>query len=349
MGNKKKRTRRKEKNTRTVTGRTRSKKTTEEASDQVQPGSGSGDEVEVTVAAGNKRKRTTKKTQPIVIDPELVDPADPDGPSGGSEDDVDEDEADGQKGSKKGKNGRNKAKRLRVSIRDDLDDELIATLQPGQAIGELVDEDTMTMADLAAGPGQGRVSGKAIKLQQSKEEIQRRKEEEQERRIRFRVDRETRMRGVGGQAARQAVQAEEEAKGVEGETEQDDVDEDDEMNEKEDGHDDDGDDDDELREVDGDDVNGGVGADDEEDDDQEFVHNTHAPNLTLDEHGGLVVNNIINRQEMLDESMNNGAVFEDNDDLKFTNSMSHSKRASTIRWTKAMKDKLVTVSLLMRG
>jgi hypothetical protein len=58
----------------------------------------------------------------------------------------------------------------------------------------------------------------------------------------------------------------------------------------------------------------------------------------------MIVNTQLNRQQILNESMNEGNVFEDNDDLKFTNSMSHSKRASVIRWTKPMNNKLMTVS-----
>jgi hypothetical protein len=232
----------------------------------------------------------------------------------------------------------------------------LATLQPGQAIGEEIDEETMTMADLAAGPGQGRISGKAIKIQQGREEIQRRKEEEQERRIRFRVERETRMRGVGGQAAKQAAAAENEDhnEGAEGEQadgaqagqagEQDQEEEDIEdydMNEKGDG--------DENMDVDGNNVDTNAEAGDldldEDDDDQEFIVNQHARGfLQLDENGNMIVNTQLNRQQILNESMNEGNVFEDNDDLKFTNSMSHSKRAIVIRWTKPMNNKLMTVS-----
>jgi hypothetical protein len=318
------------------------------------------------VGVGKKRKRT-EKTDMEALDPSLVaagqqggDSGTDDGSEGDDEEDDDEETGDNtsngnKKKTKRGKKAR-KAKRLRVSIRDDLDEEQLATLQPGQAIGDEIDEETMTMADLASGPGQGRISGKAIKIQQGREEIQRRKEEEQERRIRFRVERETRMRGVGGQAAKQAAAAENEDQneGAEGEQadgaqagqageedqEEEDI-EDYDMNEKGDG--------DENMDVDGNNVDPDADAGDldleEDDDDQEFIVNQHARGfLQLDENGNMIVNTQLNRQQILNESMNEGNVFEDNDDLKFTNSMSHSKRASVIRWTKPMNNKLMTVS-----
>lgn len=299
--------------------------------------------VEQDAGVGKKRKRTKKNQMPI--DPTLNDLEAANGESGESGDSDESEEQDGDGGkTKKGKN-RRRAKRLRVNIRDDLDEETLSTLQPGQAIGDAVDEETMTMADLAAGPGQGRVSGKAIRLQEAREEIQRRKEEQEERRLKFRTQRETKMRGIGGEAAKKALEAEEggDEEKEEGQEQRHDIEDHEDENEKDDGE---GDDD--LREVDENENMGFDAAeqeDDDDDDDQEFVVNQHSNNtLSYDENGQIVYRNVVSRQELLDESMNQGPVFQDNDDLKFTNSMSHSKRASTIRWTKDMKSKLTTVS-----
>ena len=340
---------------------------------QVQQGGDEGEQEEGEAAGGKKRKRAAvgkaiRRAEGGPIDPTLleagrdvsrgdIDTEDDQGTTASDEEDHLDDPSHLRR---RGKPRR--AKRLRVSIKDDLDVDQLATLVPGQAIGSDIDETTLIMADLAAGPGQGRISGKAIKLQQNRKEIERRREEQEDRRLKIRTEREMKMRGIKVGFAGQVEEQEREAKGKqvggdedgEGEDEEaEDIEEDDAVEGERqnlvrlppiEGNADDEDEDyDERLQAIGDKGDDDPDSDDDNDDHQyAMAHNPLA--LSYDDEGNMIFNNVIDRQQMLREAMQEGTVFEDNDDLKFTNSMSHSKRASTIRWTKEMKNKLLTVS-----
>ena len=84
---------------------------------------------------------------------------------------------------------------------------------------------------------------------------------------------------------------------------------------------------------------------DEGPDTHSYALTQNAIGLSYDESGNIILNNVVNRADILRDAMQGGDVFEENDDLKFTNSMSHSKRATTMRWTKDMKEKLINVSV----
>ena len=343
---------------------------------QAQQGGDEGEQPEDEAAGGKKRKRAaagkaTRRAEGGPIDPTLLDAGrdasrgdmDTEDDQGTTDSDEEDHRDDPSRPRRRGKPRR--AKRLRVSIKDDLDVDQLATLVPGQAIGSDIDETTLIMADLAAGPGQGRISGKAIKLQQNRKEIERRREEQEDRRLKIRTEREMKMRGIKVGFAGQVEEGGqvEEAKGKqvggdedeEGEDEEaDDIDEDDTVEGERqnlvrlppiegNADDEDEDDDDERLQAIGDKGDDDPDSDDDNDDHQyAMAHNPLA--LSYDDEGNMIFNNVIDRQQMLREAMQDGTVFEDNDDLKFTNSMSHSKRASTIRWTKEMKNKLLTVS-----
>lgn len=345
---------------------------------QVQQGGDEGEQAEDETAGGKKRKRAAvgkaiRRGEGGPIDPTLLDAGrdasrgdnDTQDDQGTTDSEEDDHLDDPSRPRRRGKPRR--AKRLRVSIKDDLDVDQLATLVPGQAIGSDIDETTLIMADLAAGPGQGRISGKAIKLQQNRKEIERRREEQEDRRLKIRTEREMKMRGIKVGFAGQVEEQAEDAKGkqVGGDEDEDREDEEVEDIEEDDtvegerqnvvrlppieGNADDEDEDyDERLQAIGEKDDDDPDSDDDNDDHQyAMAHNPLA--LSYDDEGNMIFNNVIDRQQMLREAMHEGTVFEDNDDLKFTNSMSHSKRASTIRWTKEMKNKLLTVSSARGG
>jgi hypothetical protein len=329
-------------------------------------------------ATGEKRKRSTRNPKPI-IDPSLEQDLDSQSGSGSSDSEdystgyhsrspSPSQNTSGGKPSKGSKRKRN-PKRMRVDMKDDLTPIQLEYLQPGEAIGEPIDEARMTMADLASVPGEGRISGKAIRIQQGREEILRRKEEEVGKRVRWRVEREMKMRGPAGVEPDERGgmdgpdqgqgQGDEDGEGEEDEDEGlDEEDKDDEGSERptalkpmrtdEYGNILEDDEDVEILPTLGE---GGktvdplaAESDDDEEDTYEYTNNRTGIQMSLDADGNMVINNTIDRAQLLRDRMDEGEAIEENDDLKFTNMMSHSKRAATIRWSKDMKSKLMLVS-----
>lgn len=290
-----------------------------------------------------------------------------------ADDHVEEQNQPGSKSRSRKTSSSKNPKRLRVTIRDDLTENDMTTLSPGEALGPDIDEESLTMADLASRPGRGRISGKAIKIQQSKDEIAKRREEEQARRIRYRVDREMKMRGVALGQVEPELEAEPGSTHGEGQAEPADIPNGtlhDPTNDQQGENDDDDDDDDidmtagpSMHALPSNRVSTGINVDIEHDsaddheprnelEDEDEGPDTHsyaltqnAIGLSYDESGNIILNNVVNRADILRDAMQGGDVFEENDDLKFTNSMSHSKRATTMRWTKDMKEKLINVSV----
>ncbi|KAJ9112546.1 hypothetical protein QFC19_000561 [Naganishia cerealis] len=154
------------------------------------------------VSAGGKRKRTTGKQKDVDSsavedgeDPEAqimreeaehwrISSAPQDSPNEGTpgegpelgvngyrREDEDEDEEDEETGTQFGRRRRG---RQRKNVNDDIDLEVVVA---GQALGPAIDSSSMTMAEIAAHPGYGRVSSRGLELQARRIELAKEKRE----------------------------------------------------------------------------------------------------------------------------------------------------------------------------
>lgn len=255
----------------------------------------------------------------------------------GQETDEEEEEDDAEMNSQPGKRRRG---RQRKTANDDID---LDGVVPGDALGPAIDSNSMTMGEIAAHPGFGRVSSRGLELQQRKIELAKEKRDKLLRRKSGREgtadgpdpenEHDDGAEGVGRNAeseydralkAHDRVQKEDMAKAAENRLrgEEDDTD---------------------LEKGDGD----GEDKDDEINETDQFNERRNAAAVTLDANGNFIVDDsslqIESGQAMNDFDMGDMEVIEEHDKDRFINASSYQRKPRGTRWTREETDLLFEV------